>query len=158
MGQYGGRRSNAPRGGMISVPDWFGAREDNASRSQPHLKQKKKWAEARHCHGETEQTAGWPVAPTTSPRGFMYQLMTGHRLTSQYLNWWGNQSTAMCRHGSYTVQARRHVSRSCSNWKTHRRVLWAVVREETGRGNDRFNTWGLLTDECCSQASPLQLM
>jgi len=37
-------------------------------------------------------------------------------------------------------------------WKLQQKDLWAEVREETGRGNDRFKIRDLLADMRCSRA------
>ena len=40
----------------------------------------------------------------------------------------------------------------CPEWKAQQKILWAEVREESGRGNSRFKIQDLLSNGRCSQA------
>ena len=42
----------------------------------------------------------------------------------------------------------------CPEWKAQQKILWAEVREETGRWKRRWKIRDLLADERCSQAVP----
>jgi len=50
------------------------------------------------------------------------------------------------------MQTRDRLFKVCPKWKAQKKILWAEVREESGRGKSRFKIWGLLADERCSQA------
>jgi hypothetical protein len=81
-----------------------------------------------------------------------YQVETGHCPTGQYLEWTRNQPTAVCWWCPYRVQTWEHVFKNCPEWKPQQKVLWAEVREETGRGRDRFKMRDLLADTRYSRA------
>jgi len=75
-----------------------------------------------------------------------YQLKTGHRLTGQYLQ---GTTERWC---NYKTQTREHLFKNCPQWKSQQKALWAVAREETGRGKDQFKISELFADERCSKA------
>jgi hypothetical protein len=52
----------------------------------------------------------------------------------------------------HTEHSRGNVFKNCLHWKAQQKVLWAKVREETGRGKDRFTIRDLLADAGCSRA------
>jgi len=58
--------------------------------------------------------------------------------------WW-------CR---YRTQTRDHLFKVCPELKVQQEILWAEVREESGRGKSRFKIQDLLADGRCSQAVP----
>jgi hypothetical protein len=72
----------------------------------------------------------------------VYQLKTSHCLTGQYLERTKNQPTAKCWWCGYKTQIREHDPKNCPEWKLQQKDLWAEVREETGRGKDRFENPG----------------
>ena len=47
------------------------------------------------------------------------------------------------------TQTRDHFFKGCPEWKLQRQILWAEVKEETGRGRDRWKVRDLLADEHC---------
>ena len=82
----------------------------------------------------------------------IYQLKTGHCLTGQYLQWTTRRPDAKCWWCNYKTQTREHLFKNCPQWKSQQKALWAAVREETGRGKDRFKISELFADERCSKA------
>jgi hypothetical protein len=100
-----------------------------------------------------EQQPGKTVAGSSKRiASRFYQVKTGHCLTGQYLEWTKNQLTAKCWWCSYRTQTREHVFKNCPGWREQQRVLWVEVREEAGRGRDRFKIQDLLADKRCSRA------
>ena len=60
---------------------------------------------------------------------------------------------ALPAHAKYCgVTTRGHLFKDCPQWKSQQKALWAVVREETGRSEDRFKISECFADERCSKA------
>ena len=49
-----------------------------------------------------------------------------------------NRTAPQCGWCRYRVQTGEHLFKVCPEWKEQQKVLWAEVREETGRGKDRW--------------------
>jgi len=85
-----------------------------------------------------------------------YQIKTGHCLTWQYLNWTKSRSTPQCWWYRYRTQTRDHLFKECPKWKPQQKILWAEVKEGTGKWKDRWkDRWkvrDLLADGRCSRA------
>ena len=79
-------------------------------------------------------------------------MKTGHCLTGQYLKWTKSRAAANCWWCPYRTQTREHLFKNCPHWKAQRKILWAEVWKETGRGESRFKVRDLFVDERCSQA------
>jgi hypothetical protein len=136
------------------------------TRSLVHLKREiseKKWDEARRWAGGRISRKKYRMPRDQQPDKIVagstkrftsrhYQLKTGHCLTGQYLAWTTNQPTAKCWWCGYKTQTREHVFKNCPEWKLQQKDLWAEVREETGRGQDRIKIRDLLADTRCSRA------
>ena len=78
-----------------------------------------------------------------------YQLKTGHCLTGHYLQWTTRRPDAECWWCNYKPHTESICSRTARSWKASR----AAVREETGRGKDRFKISELFAGERCSKAN-----
>jgi len=102
------------------------------------------------CQRARSPMAWWPVAPrgslrgsTNSRRGTAYpgSVSTG-RIIGPLAIWW-------CR---YQTQTRDHLFKERPERKRQQKILWAEVKEETGRWKDRWKIRGLLADKRCSRA------
>jgi len=56
--------------------------------------------------------------------------------------------------GQCPTQARDHLFKVCPEWKAQQKILWAEVREETGRWTSRWKVWDhlLANGGRCGQA------
>jgi len=70
----------------------------------------------------------------------------------QYLQWTMRRPDAKCWWYNYKTQTREHLFKNYPQWKSQQKALWAVVREETGGGKDRFKISELFAEERCSKA------
>ena len=50
------------------------------------------------------------------------------------------------------MQTRDHLFKECPEWKPQQKILWAEVRNQTGRWKDRWKVRDLLADGRCSRA------
>jgi len=135
-------------------------------RSLANLKRKiseKKWVEARQWAGGWTSKKKYRMPDSQKPDGTVansskrlasqfYQLKTGHCLTGQYLNWTTSQPTLQCWWGRYRTQTRGHLLKECPEWKPQQKILWAKVKNETGRWKDRWKARNLLANARCSRA------
>jgi len=69
---------------------------------------------------------------------------TVHSLTGQFLQWTKGQPTAQCWWCQYQTQTWDHLVNVCLEWKAQQKILWAKVREESGRGKSRLTIRDLL--------------
>ena len=122
----------------------------------------KKWVEARHWAGTRTPKTKYRMTKIQRPDGVVagstkrlasrsYQLKMGHCLTGQYLSWTENRPSAQCRWFPYRTQMRENVLINCPHWKMQQRELWAKVRVETAKWEDRFTIRDLVADDRCSQ-------
>jgi len=81
-----------------------------------------------------------------------YQIKTGHCLTGQYLNWTKSRPSPQCWWCRCRTQTRDHHFKECPKWQPQQKILWAEVKKETGRWNDRWKVRDLLADRRCSRA------
>jgi hypothetical protein len=127
-----------------------------------HLKweiSEKKWVEARRWAGGRVSTKEYRLPREQRPdktvagcskrlasRFYQLNCLTGH-----YLEWTRSQPTAKCWRCPCRTQTRDHVLKICLRWKLQKKILWAEVRKESGRGKDRFKIRGVLAVTRCSQ-------
>ena len=69
-----------------------------------------------------------------------HQIKTGHCLSRQYLNWTKNRPTPQCWWCRYPSQTRERLFKVCPEWMAQQKILWAEVRNETGRTGGRSGT------------------
>jgi len=122
---------------------------------------KKKWLEARQSAGgrtckrkykmpESQRPDSTVAGSTKWLASQFYQLMTGHCLTGQYLNWTKHRPTPQCWWCRYQMQTQDHLFKECPKWKPQQKILWAAVKKETGRWKDRWKVRDLMADGRCS--------
>jgi hypothetical protein len=63
-----------------------------------------------------------------------------------------NRPTAQCWWCRYRTQTRDHLFKVCPERKAQQKILWAEVREESGRGKSRCKIRDLLADGRSNQA------
>jgi len=83
---------------------------------------------------------------------WIYHLKTGHCLTVQYLHWTKNRPTPQCWWCRYQMQTRDHLFKECPERKPQQKILWAEVKQETGRWKDRWKVRDRMADGRCSRA------
>jgi len=62
--------------------------------------------------------------------------------------------TPQCWWCQYLTQTREYLLKGCREWNAQQKILWAEVRKETGRWEERWKIRDILVDERCSRAVP----